>query len=405
MTIQGAAFQGTTQETSRVLKRGQLEFFFFKFFYDQAETQPVMPIDAQTHPNFRILSPTGDMLAQGVAVPGASPGIWRTGWVVPRDAALTNVHKRYRLQVVMVDSNLRQFETSFEFDVVETEVPAQTPELQQLMTFVGEPLRISFMNTVRPELLRLRVSPRGFDATVLHYATWTPNVTGPNNLIEVERDNFFVYYTDIPSFPTAGEYSAIWTVRDFPESQQELEHQSIEVVTTTQMHLIKSLRMLIDKLQKKLGIVYAYTNEQLIEYIKKGTALVNSYFPPTNFTPNDIPASLEAFSVLAAAWWGLNAQRMLYAETMLEFSGQTVTLGYNPGAELEGIAASFKETLDSQLKATKKSLFRAGSAVGFIATRPQRNRGGVVFKVSNYSGSSNNNNILGTLAAYGLPLD
>lgn len=403
-----AGYQGTTQETSRVLKRGQLEFFVFKFFYDAAETQPVIPVDPQTHPNFRILSPGGDLLAQGIAVPGPSPGLWKVGWVVPKDAELTNVHKRYRLQTVVVDAQFRQFETSFEFDVVETAVPAQQPELQQLLTFVGEPLRVSFVNTVRPDFLRVKVIPRGMDGSPLHVATFTfpvPVVPGPNDLIEVERGNAYVYYTDVPAFGSTGEYSALWTVRDFPDSQQDIEHQAIEVIGSSQMFLLKSLRMLVDKLQKKLGIVYAYTNEDLIEYVKRGTALVNSYWPPTNFTPNDVPASLEAFTVLAAAWWGLSAQRILYAETGFDFSGQTVTLGYNPGADIDSMVSNFKEILDSQLKATKKSLIRAASNVGFISTRAQRNRPGLIYKLGTFTGKDGSNSVLQTLASYGIPID
>ena len=408
MTIQSPGFQGTTQETPRVLTRGQLQFFIFSFFYDQAQTIPVQPIDSQTYPNFRILDPSSNILAQGVALVGSGPGIWRVGWVVPKDAPLTNVQQRYRLQVVMVDASLRQFETSFEFDVVEAAVPAQSPMLQQFLTFVGQPLRISFTNTVRPDYLRVVVIPRGADSSPLHVANFTfpvPAVPSANDLREITKDNTFVYYTDVPSFPAVGSYSALWTVRDFPNSEQDIEHQAIQVINSTLMHQIKSLRMLIDKLQKKLGLVYAYTNEDMLEYINQGAALVNSYWPPTNFTPLNMPAALEAFTVLAGAWWGLTGQRILYSETNLDFSGQTVTLGYNPGAELDSIIGSLKETLDSQLKGAKRNIVRSASNVAFISTRPQNYRSGFLFKVGGFNGGSTTNNILQTLIAYGLPID
>jgi intein/homing endonuclease len=84
--------------------------------------------------------------------------------------------------------------------------------------------------------------------------------------------------------------------------------------------------MLVDKLQKKLGLVFAYSNEDLYEYIMEGTKLVNSYWPPSNYSVSSPPNSIEAFIVLAGAWWGLNAQRILYAETNLNFCVDLETL-------------------------------------------------------------------------------
>jgi len=113
MTLpQAPGKQATTQETSRVLTRGQLEFFTWKFFYDEAETQPIQPLDTLTYPSYRILDPTGTILAQGVAVPAGAPGHWKIGWVVPREAPLTNPHRRYQIATVMVDGEMRQWELS-----------------------------------------------------------------------------------------------------------------------------------------------------------------------------------------------------------------------------------------------------------------------------------------------------
>jgi len=370
--------QGTTQATSRVLTRGNLEFFVFQFFYDTALTLPVAPYDPLMYPSFKIMSPEGSLIAQGVAVVGSITGEWKVGWVVPKDASLNTVNKRYTFQTVMVDAELRQFETSFEFDVVESAIPAQEPELQQLATLVGKSLRVFFKNTVRPVSLNVVVVPRGQDANILHSANFTfppPLVFGPNDLHEYEEGTHYVYYTDTPPFASTGLYSAIWSVRDNPIASEDFEHQSIEIVATTTMHMVKSVRMLIDKLQKKLGIVYAYRAEDMLEYVRQGMGLVNSYWPPTNFTPNDAPASLEAYITLAAAWWGLNAQRILYAETNFSFSGQTVTLEYNPGADIDSVITNFKEYLDTNLSNVKKQLVRSSRSVGAVSTRPM-SRGG-----------------------------
>lgn len=388
-TAQDPGYQATTQETSRVLTRSQLEFFNWKFFYDQAETQPIQPLDPQAYPSYRILDPSGQILAQGVAVPAGSPGHWKIGWVVPRNAALTNPQRRYQMASVMVDREMRQFDLSWAFDVVESAVKPQEPELQQFLTFQGKPIRLFFHNTVRPVELSVSVFPKGQDGSTLHTAFFTypvPVAPGPTDLVEIEDGTGFTYYTDTPSFSLPGTYSALWQVRDTPLSQTDFEHQAIQVMTSTTAHMIKSLRMLIDKLQKKLGLVFAYANEDLYEYLDQGMKLVNSYWPPSNYNVAAPPNSIEAFIVLGGAWWGLTAQRILYAETTLSFSGQSVTLDYNPGADIDSIISTLKETLDNAVGKVKQQLLRQSSAVGSIATRPYRYRTNVVFPVSSGPG-------------------
>jgi len=377
--MQAPGYAGTTQETSRVLTRGKLEFFVFSFHYDAGKLQPVVPLDSAQYPNFRILSPSSDLLAQGTAVPAGSPGQWKVGWVVPRNADLNNVNRRYRLQVVMVDTTMRQFETSFEFDIVESHEPAQSPQLQQLLTFSGETIRVSFQNGVRPDALSVRVCPRGQDDSAIHVANFLPPSVGPNYLREIETENTYLYVTDTPRL-SAGEYSAIWSVRDTPVSQMDFEHQIIQVIPPSLMFLVKSIRMVVDKLQKKLGIVYAYTNEDMIEYLNRGIAEVNAVPPFTSFNPNNIPAPMENYIIMSASWWALFAQRILYAETNMNFSGQTVTLEYNPGADLEGLMSALKESLNAGLAKAKLAFSRAKSSVGSVAVRPYTNRPQLVFK-------------------------
>ena len=434
---QAPGYQATTQQTPRVLTRGQLEYFIFSFFYDEAQTQPVVPYDPATYPSFSVSSPQGELLSQGVAVPAGQPGAWKIGWVVPLTAALTTAAARYRFQAVMVDTNLRQFEISFEFDVVESAVPAQHPENQQYLTFIGEPIRLKFVSTVRPDFLQVKVTRRQFASgtqqygfpyvtnaalanamtlanqnsmlpagtatptNVLHVASLvTPQPATPTGteLHEVVMGNHYVYYTDTPPFAYGGDYAALWSVRDTPVSQTDLEHQIIEVVTDDHMYLVKSLRMVVDRLQKKVGIVFAYTNESLIEYVKQGVSLLNGYTPPTSYTVTNLPSALESFAILAAAWYTLQAQRVLYAETNLSFSGQTGTLDYNPGADIDGVMQAMKDTLDNQLRATKKNLFRQAMGVGSVATRPLNFRHNLVYKTSAGRGMD----LINRLAEFGL---
>lgn len=374
--MQAVGKQGT-ENTTRVLTRGQLEYVTWKFFYDEAETQPVQPLDPQSWPTYRIVDPSGSIVAQSVAASSGLPGYWKIGWSVPRTAQITGPMKRYQFNSVMVDTQGRQFETTMEFDVVESAITAQNPMLQQFMTFMGQPLRLIFNNTVRPNQLSVGFFAKGNDVSPLFNAVY------PADIQEIDDGaGGFTYYVDTPVIANAGAYSALWSCRDTPISQLDYEHQVVQVISTTTMHRINSIRMYIDKLQKKLGLVFAYSNEDLLEYLTQGTNLINSYNPPTVFNYNAPPAQLEALIILASVWWGLNAQRILFAETNLNFSGQTTTLEYNPGADLESAMSSIKEVLDNNTPKMKKNLFRWSSGVGSIATRPYRFRSNLVFPVS-----------------------
>jgi intein/homing endonuclease len=350
--------QATTQETSRVLTRGQLEFFNWKFFYDEAETNPIQPLDMQSYPSYRIIDPSGAVVAQGVAVPAGSPGHWKVGWVVPKTAQLTNPHKRYQLATVMVDQEMRQWELSWEFEVVESAITAQEPELQQFMTFLNTPLRLVFKNTVRPDSLQVKLFPKGQDNSPLFTAGFTypvPDPAGTTDVQEFSDDTGFTYYVDTPPIVRAGSFSALWQVRDTPISQQGFEHQVVQVITTKVAHQINSLRMLIDKLQKKLGLAFAYSDEDMLEYLQEGTKLINSYWPPSEFNVASAPDSIEAFIILGGAWWGLTAQRVLYAETNLSFCVDLDTLLPTPKGLVrartlvEDASLSMRQRISTQL--------------------------------------------------------
>jgi hypothetical protein len=321
-------FQGTVQDTPRVMTRGKLEFLLFGFFADQAKTIPVVPLDPQQYPNFRILAPDGSLMVQGTAVPATGPGLWKAGWVVPKSAPLTNPYGRYRFAITMVDPDLRQYEASYEFDVVESAVEAQTPQHQQLMTFQGVPLRVTFDNTLRPDYLTVMVTPYQQDTNPVFAAALRspqPVTPGPTDIVETQQGNHFVYYVDLPGL-AVGAYTASWTVRDTAVSPTDVEATIIQVIAPSTMHQIKSIRMVVDKLQKKLGLVTAYDNEQLLECLQRGVDMVNGYWPPSTWTITQVPQSLAIYSIIAGCWWALESQRILYAETNLNFCVDLNTL-------------------------------------------------------------------------------
>jgi hypothetical protein len=129
--------------------------------------------------------------------------------------------------------------------------------------------------------------------------------------------------------------------------------------------------MLIDKVQKKIGHVQAYSDSDMYEYMVRGTEYVNAVNPITGWTLVNWPAQygMTNFLLMAAAWWGLNAQYLSEGELAFNFSGQTVTLDVDRTGYYSDAMGRLKDYLDTQLQQTKRNMLRRVS-VGAIATRP-----------------------------------
>ena len=116
----------------------------------------------------------------------------------------------------------------------------------------------------------------------------------------MEKDGEYVFWYDTPSLGT-GEFNVFWGLRETAVSSMEYDHQLIRVPHWTYWSLDKSLRMIIDKLQKKMGWVQSYSNDQTLEYILQGIGMVNQVMPATSWQLNSIPTMMDASSGVADA--------------------------------------------------------------------------------------------------------
>jgi hypothetical protein len=81
-------------------------------------------------------------------------------------------------------------------------------------------------------------------------------------------------------------------------------------------------------------------------------------------------STFTAFVLLAAGWYGLNAQYLTEVDLGFAFSGQTVTLDYDHAPMLAEAINRFKDFLDSNVTPAKVALIRSTSPVGVFAGKP-----------------------------------
>jgi len=376
-TVQTAAKQQADTRSPRGLtilrKTGHI--FREGFFADPDCQIPLVPLDASKYPSFQVIDINGQIVSAGLATIDGSVGNYRVEFFVPADAPISNDDRRWRIEWLFIDENNRQLEKVTEFDVRDVDITASAVRDQKFMAMACKPFRVFIRETRRPFSLRLDVTNANNDFEIIVDGAIYPSSGSPNDkLITEVRDNeTVVYYYDIgPDLLVGGQsYKAVWTITESVASAPQYAFQIIEVPYPNVIQFMPSLRMVIDKYQKRQDTVQAYRDSDMYEYLVRGVEIVNSWHPLTTFNINSMPSPLTPYWLMAAQLWGLNAQHLLETDLQFSFGGQTVTLDYDHTANLDtGIqrALGFLE----KLTPVKTALLRRTSSTGVFAGKPYR---------------------------------
>jgi hypothetical protein len=389
-------------ESTRIHLRKDTAVFRVTFFSDVAQTVAVTPLDVTQYPAYSIYDPNNSLVQSGVGQPEASPGKYKAEFVIPHDAPLSQDLSRWRIEWVMVDVNSRQFDFVEEFDVKDTVITTSETREQKFITLVGQDTRVILRQSRKPFEISLDVlRATNLNDVIVTNATLGTAVT---DIREAVDGDSIVYYFDIPGnlIPNQCQtFSVIWKIRDAVTEPNQFVYQVLTAITPQVLAEVTAVRMLIDKLQKRLGTVQAYEDSDIVEYLGRATDLINATYPTTFFHFGGIPPVLTTYHVLMAAWYGLQAQYILNVELGFSFSGQTVTLDYDQASGLADIAGRWNDFIKEGLAQAKMSIVRRTSAVGTVSGRGYRYTGlhNYVYKVSSGTGSAN---IIGTLTNLGL---
>lgn len=359
--------------------RGIGVMFEVEFFDDApANTTPSVPANPSESPSWSIVDPTGVQVTNGVGLPGSAPGRWTANWSVPPDAPLSTVSDKWRIVWNMVTGTGRQLQTTNPFDVIELRTP-------DTLDAVRDGSYLAYQGTSERLILRLPRRPSeltvtGFASTSLGNPcpTDTPVWSGSladSSITEVEEQNMFVYIFDTPVLTDVGETQIVWNHRQTITSPNEVIVQRLFIPPRVFWSLNPSLRVIIDKLQKKLGTIHAYTDSDIFEYFQRGVGILNGTTPATNWDLQTFPYSSVTvrFLIEAAALWALRAQGLLSSELQFSFSGQQVTLDQDTSSGYDNLESKVVEDLvgdrPGSWPRTKVDMLRQAGSIAHVGNR------------------------------------
>lgn len=396
----------STVDNNRIHARCEEARFHASFFKDAGMSQPVVPLDSQEYPAFSIFNSDNVCVFKGVGTPFGGAGSYQVKYMIPQDAVLSCDESRWRIEWLMVSDDNRQFNYKQEFDVIDTAVTASENRELKFVTIAGKPFRALFRLTFEPEYLQLDVSRGGFD-TLICSAVYDKATSKTGDIKMVTDGDSKVFYMDIAgeNLNIVGtEYNLLWTIRPTVTDQNQFAVNHIYTVNAYIWSLVTSLRMLVDKFQKRLGTVQAYEDSDLVEYLQRGAELLNSSYPTTAYSVFSIPGPLRVFHIMASAMYGLNAQQLLEIDLGFSFSGQSVTLDYDHASQIAGVIDRWASYISDNLPAAKMGIVRRSSPVGTFAGRMYRHNSinNYTYKIASQSGANANGGIIGQLNHLGL---
>lgn len=379
-------YADVTSSRGLTIIRGTTYVFRQSFWEDVDAVIPVVPANASRYPSYQIVDVNGQVVSAGVATQDGASGNYRVEFFAAPDAAISGDDRRWRIEWLMISATNRQIEKVVEFDVRDTDITASETQELKLLAMPLQPFHLPLRLDRRPFRLSLTVQDSVSGTKIVTDATF-PTAPGVPTLQEVVDGDTFVYFYDIQTnlLKEGVTYAAMWSVQDTVASVSDYTWQTIEVPAVSLLPMMTSLRMVIDKYQKRRGSKQAYNDSDLYEYIKQGANMLNSWHPLTSYGVGNVPGQLQSYLLLLAAVWGLNAQHLLETDLQFNFSGMQSSIDYDHTGHLESAISRVLEFIRDHLTPAKHALFVRSQATGVVAVRPYRYTGlnNFVWRMSN----------------------
>jgi hypothetical protein len=381
-----------------IFYRNALSTFRVGFYSDVAQSVPIIPINSD-YPKYSIYDPSGVEILAGTGSAGVGAGVWQAQLMLDENLVLTTPEERYKIVWIMVNANNQQFEKSVEFELFDQVVSEPESREQKYITLSGQAVRLKITLDSEPDDLGVAVYQGNDENSVLFSAPKT-------SLTKVRNGNEYTFFVDMPAGVTLinQKYSIIWKLRRTVTDTEQFTFQSMSAIGPATMNLITSVRMLIDKFQKRIGTVQAYEDSDIVEYLERGAELVNAQYPITYFSFGTMPSALNVYHIMLSSWYALNAQQLLEVDLGFDFSGQSVTLNYDHASQLSDVLSRWQEFIQQNLTAAKTSILNATGGVGTSAGRGYRLTQNMTYRVASLgtSGNVTANSVLGQMNTLGL---
>jgi len=371
----------------------------FEASFVNQDGEPIPALNTTNSPTVDIKDPAGTSVATGIGKP-LGGGKYSFQWFVPADAEINTMDRPWSITWFFVTDTGHNKDYEETFNVVDEVEPEPEERKWTYLTRSGKSERILLPLDAQPEEMGLDI----LDASNNMYVSITPGTNTVTDDVKaastatalasrkigrIIRDGRYHYFFDTDPLEM-GEYLVFWRIRETSVSPEDEIQQLLRVPEMNFWRLVQPLRILIDKLQKRIGWVQAYADSDVYEYILRGMDAANFVQPTTNWTLSSLPlkSSRGVISavLLYAATWGLISQQILEVELQYDHGGQTVQLTYNH--DYSGILGLINGLLDN-FKESKQHIYRIANGPGLVGVRPKNWRyNNRVWRVDNWGSGS-----------------
>jgi hypothetical protein len=398
----------TNPNTTRQRKtwfRGQQAEFRFSFL--NQDQSPMQPLDVSKYPGYAIYSPAGIQFQTGTATAFGSPGSYRVLWTVPVDAPLSFDNGTWSIVCTMLNSRKKTYELSYDFDVIEKQIPAQDDRDVIRFGIENESFRISWKTDQVPYALQLS----GFNSDAPDSTTLAPIPGSVTPSGPVFYGDHVAYYYDIPANTLLkGKYTFLWSVQETPTSASEIDIQQLNVMPKRMLQLISSVKTICNKFQTTYQLPNFISSADYMEAVNQGAHYINSWHPMSFYSyeemmdQNGIPCPLNAFLIMASAWWVLQSQHLVELNLSFQFSGATASLDYDRSSGIESSMGRLQEQFTQNLTPIKMSWKRLLQGMGNVSLRPAQLRSyqNRVIRIDSTSGLGNTSQLMNMMTAAGI---
>lgn len=375
------------QLSTRTLVRGTVATF--DVLFTEADGTPLVPGDPSQYPSVTVTDTEGIVVETGVATSTGS-GRWQYQFQIPADGIVSTNESPWRIDWFMLTAAGRSSEISQNFAVVDVLELTPNDRAYTILVKLGESERLMVKYRQPQDELRLVLTDSngcGVDMS--------------STVVSTTYGGWYVYYCDTPPWTNVGHYLITWTTRQNLVAPTQTIVQQLRVPEPEFWFWQSSVRMLIDKVQKKAGHVQSYSDSDIYEYLLRGVDIVNGYTPVSHWNLSMAlgVSPLVTYVVAAAAVWGLQAQMISETDLSFSFSGQTTTLDQDKTSGYSAAIDALNNFIQQGLPTVKKGLAYQ-SFVGVSAIRPYSMRNGPF--VAKIAGSGNLNEAIIPIGRLGI---
>jgi len=350
----------------------------FEATFTDVDGVPLVADDPSSQPTVVIKDPDGMAVTSGVGRP-LGKGKYAFNWYVPEDAEINTADREWSIEWFFVTITNNNKQSVQNFSVISQVDPDADQRKWTYLTRLGTTERLILRLENKPESVGLDILDNS-DKLLFSTCNTTKDLKEATidtpvvhrKIAETKDDGGrYIYFFDTEPLGI-GEYLVFWKIRESMISVEENIQQLLRVPEMQFWRLLQPMRILIDKLQKRVGWIQSYHDSDIYEYLIRGVDMANVVQPTTNWTLGSIPIKhsrgvIDAV-LLFSAIWALTAQQVMEIELNFDHGGQTVTLNYNH--DYSGVLGNINDLLN-RFAESKQHIYRQAHGPGFVGVRPK----------------------------------